>query len=121
MITLTPPTAAHQQKTFLIDGVTLIMTWHYLIRDESWRIDVADDNEDAIILGQRLCAGWNPFLRVKDERMPPGEFYVSAPAEPIGEDGFSEGATLVYFSREEADEIGLSASDGVTISVGASS
>lgn len=106
MLTMTPPTVAHQRKSYSVDGVTLFMTWHFSERGEGWRIDVLDENEDPIIMGRRLSPGWNPFIRVKDNRMPPGEFYVRSPFDPIGRTGFDNGAALVYFTRAEADALG---------------
>jgi hypothetical protein len=55
----------------------------------------------------RLTPGWNPLLRSKDARLPPGEFYVDSTIDPAGRDGFINGdARFVYFSPAEVAEFG---------------
>lgn len=103
MIRLSPPTQPHQQITYALEGVTISLVYHYRRRDQGWRVDVLDEEGEAIRLSKKLVPGWNPLRRIVDSRMPPGVFWFSCPDDPVGRDAFDDGrATFVYFTEAEA-------------------
>lgn len=103
---LPPPTGPHETIPYTLEDVAIQITWHYSARDQSWRIDVADETGDVIVRGRRLVPGWNPLLRVVDSRLPPGRLWFRALSEPVGRDALEDGsAVLEYLTAAEVAEL----------------
>lgn len=95
----------HYKQRELIAGVEYVFVLNYYDRQSAWFLDLLDDQEDPIRRGMRLTPGWNPLLRSKDTRLPPGELYVFSTIDPIAREGFNTGdAQLVYFTPAEVAE-----------------
>jgi hypothetical protein len=95
----------HYKRRENIAGTEYVLVIDYRTRQQGWFLEIQDQDEDPIRRGMRLTPGWNPLFRAKDERLPPGEFYLSSTLDPITRDGFVNGdALFVYFTPAEVAE-----------------
>lgn len=59
--------------TAQLEGRTYRFVFSFNERSQSWYMDIADDNDLAIVQGQRLSNDF-PLARSRDSRRPPGMF-----------------------------------------------
>jgi len=58
-----------------LDGSLYTLTFRYNERMDRWLMDIADENEDALLLGIPILTDFNLIERFKDDNLPPGEFF----------------------------------------------
>jgi hypothetical protein len=71
-----------------LDGDDFVLTLQWNQRTETWSLDVADVNEDAIVSGIVLVPTWDLLGLVTDSRAPRGSLMLWQP------DGGQDGPTL---------------------------
>ena len=57
-----------------LEQILYTFTFRYNERMDRWIMDIADENEDDLLLGTVVLTEWPLIQRFKDDRLPPGEF-----------------------------------------------
>jgi hypothetical protein len=114
----TPGLPAYTYRCAL-EGVTYLWRWRWLERPSAWYMDIATDAGAPIRRGIRLLAGWPLLYRLRHPDRPPGELFITGPAEPLTLASLGRTHRLYYMTL--ADQAALStapaSAEAVTVEV----
>ncbi len=108
MATLVMPVRADLPAyTFQIDleSKLFTFTFRYNERMDRWIMDIADENENELLLGTPILTQTNLIERFKDDNLPPGEFFAideSGEDKQPGREDLGNDVKLFYVETEEA-------------------
>lgn len=106
LLPLFPAKAAYRYR-LPIAGREYVLRFVWRERPASWYVDIGLTDGTWLARSQRVCTGWTLFSWVRDERMPPGTFYVykrGASLEDPGLDDLGARVRIVYLDPAEAAE-----------------
>lgn len=66
----------HTSQTLVLDGVRVRLDTYTNIEDDSWYLDIFDDEDTPIVLGIALATGLDLFFPYRYLPLPPGKLFV---------------------------------------------
>lgn len=91
-----------------LDGVSVRMTLRWMDRTASWYLDLEDPTGEAIVRGVRVVTHWPLWVRLRDDRRPPGQLLALSLTDddsPAGRDDLGSRVVLVYYTAAEIEAL----------------
>lgn len=101
----TSTTQPHYSLRVDLDAVTYVLTFHWNARDASWYLDIADEDEVAIVCGVKVSIGVPLAIRSANPAIPAGMLIAvdtSGANSPPGFADLGDRVLLYYFDAESA-------------------
>jgi hypothetical protein len=92
-----------------LDSTIYNMSIYWNDREEHWYMDIYNEDQLALLLGAKLVQSYDMLKDYNDVRLPPGLLLYFKAATDAAETADSLGTdyTLVYFTEEEVETLGL--------------